>query len=329
MKTFIKKTIVAVLLLTASVNLLFAQEDLQGGQFIFDKTFINPAFSGLDNKLETDLHYQMLGGGQATNNAYVISAGANIQLEKAKSGMGINVIRSTFGNDNYTVGYINYAYHLKVSEQTMLSSSLSLGIQQYDIDLSGAITSENNDPLAQSSVYNSRLNGRFGFLASIEKKYYFGASFDNIFSQYKNRDDFDNATPSAYRRISMYLLAGVNMQYDSGVVFNPSVLYISNFGGISYADLNLMLTLNNTVSFGLGFRQSLENSRSAEANSNNLKNFSRSLIRPMFQYQLNGKKDNLKIGYCYNFNANRDVAIGHSSHDISLVFSLPLSPEAL
>jgi hypothetical protein len=90
-----------------------------------------------------------------------------------------------------------------------------------------------------------------------------------------------------------------------------------------------MLTLNNTVSFGLGFRQSLENSRNEEANSNNLKNFSRSLIRPMFQYQLNGKKDNLKIGYCYNFNANRDVAVGHSSHDISLVFSLPLSPETL
>lgn len=323
MKIFTKIIGLSLMLVVAKNSSLFAQEDLQGSQFIFDKTFVNPAFSGLNNKLDADIHYQMLGGKQENNNAYVVSAGVNLLLEKAKSGIGFNLVRSAFGNDNYTIGYMNYAYHLKVSEQTTLSSSLSLGVQQYNINLVGAITAENNDPLAQSNFYSSRLNARFGFLASFSNKYYLGASFDNILSKYKNQEDFDKTTPLAYRSISMYLLGGVNLYYDSGISLHPNVLFISNFGGLSSVDVNVLLSFKKTVSFGLGFRQSLDESPSVGLNKKDVKGFSRSVVRPMFQYQVKSKQNNIKIGYCYNFNANKTVAIAHSSHDISLIFSLP------
>ncbi|HET8827897.1 MAG TPA: PorP/SprF family type IX secretion system membrane protein [Pelobium sp.] len=325
MKKLIKIIGLALVLAIVKNDLLLAQEDLQGSQFIFDKTFVNPAFSGLNNKLDADVHYQMLGGKQENNNAYVVSAGVNLLLEKAKSGIGFNLVRSAFGNDNYTIGYMNYAYHLKVSEQTTLSSSLSLGVQQYNINLAGAITAESNDPLAQSNFYSSRLNARFGFLASFSDKYYLGASFDNILSKYKNQEDFDKTTPLAYRSISMYLLGGVNLYYDSGISIHPNVLLISNFGGLSSVDLNMLLGFNRTVSFGIGFRQSLDESLSPGLNKEDVKSFSRSLIRSIFQYQVKSKQNNIRIGYCYNFNANKAIAIAHSSHDISLIFSLPRS----
>jgi|GEM_PF-1178642 len=321
-----KKLIISIhvlLGLLACANTSFAQVEMQGSQFIFDKTYINPAFSGIGGGFNANLHYQLNDVGQQSGKSYTISAGANIALNQVKSGLGVNVVRNVFGNDSYTMGYGNYVYHLPVSSTTVLSSGVSLGIQQFDINLSGLTTVSQNDPLAARNIYSSKLDARFGLTGTFNNKFYVGASFDNILSLYTKKDDYYNQVPPTFRKINMYLIAGANLAYDSGMQVQPSILFIKNFGGITSIDANAILTFDNSISFGIGFRQRIEESQSVAINADD-KSISQSILRPMIQYQVNKGKQSVKIGYCYSFNAGNSINVGSKgSHDLTLIFGLP------
>lgn len=321
-----KKTIIVIYILLISlfgVNKSVAQMEMQGSQFIFDKTYINPAFSGINGGFNANLHYQLADAGQYSGKSYTLSAGASIALKQVKSALGANVVRNVFGNDSYTMGYANYVYHLPVSAETVLSSGISLGIQQFDINLSGLTTVDPNDPLATRNIYSSKLDARFGMTGTFSNKFYVGASFDNILSLYTKKDDYYNQVPPTFRKINMYLIAGANLVYDSGMQVQPSLLFIKNFGGVTSVDVNALLTFERSISFGIGFRQRIEQSQSVALDVND-QTISQSIIRPMIQYQLNKVNRSLKIGYCYNFNAGNSMNVGSKgSHDITLVFEMP------
>jgi type IX secretion system PorP/SprF family membrane protein len=306
-----------------SINSSFAQVEMQGSQFIFDKTYVNPAFSGINGDFNANLHYKLNDAGRQFGKAYTLSAAANIALEQIKSGLGVNVVRDVFGNDSYTMGYGNYVYHLPVSSTTVLSSGISLGIQQFDINLSDLTTVVQNDPLAGRNIYSSKFDARFGLAGTFNNKFYLGVSFDNILSLYTRKDDYYNQVPPTFRKINMYLIAGANLEYDSGIQMQPSLLFMKNFGGITSIDFNALLTFDRSISFGAGFRQRIEESQSVAIGKND-KSISQSILRPMIQYQINKANQSVKIGYCYSFNAGNSLNVGSKgSHDLALVYQLP------
>lgn len=322
MKKILKYLLLPMLIVLARTNELKAQMELQGSQYIFDKTFINPAFSGTEGLAKANIQFRLNGREQNLGKSYTLSAAGNVLLQKVKSSIGVNVVKSTFGNDSYTLGYINYVYHLPVSETTVLSSGISLGIQQFDINLLNLVTVQQNDPLAKTNVYSSKFDARFGLQATVDKKYYVGLSFDNILSLYTKKDDFYNQVPPTFRRINMYLIAGAKIDYDTGMQLKPSVLFMKNFGGITSVDINASFIFNGSVGFGIGFRQQIEEAQSV-ALGNDGQNLKQSLIRPMIQYDINSSKRNLKIGYCYGFNASQSVGVSRETHDISLIYNMP------
>lgn len=304
-------------------NSSFAQVEMQGSQFLFDKTYVNPAFSGINGGFTGNLHYQLNDGSHQFGKSYTLSAGANVALKQVKSGLGINVVRNVFGSDSYTMGYGNYVYHLPVSATTVLSSGISLGIQQFDINLSDLTTVSQNDPLAARNIYSSKFDARFGVTGTFNNKFYMGVSFDNILSLYTRKDDYYNQIPPTFRKINMYLIGGANLLYDNGMQLQPSVLFMKNFGGITSLDVNAMVTFDRSIGFGVGFRQRVEESQSVALGAET-KSYSQSILRPMIQYQLNKLNQSIKIGYCYSFNAGNSLNVGSKgSHDLTLIFELP------
>ena len=298
-----------------------AQLEMQGSQFILDKTFINPAFMGTESQAMVDVQYQAISGGQGTGSkAYTLSVGGNINLPKVKSSIGINAVKNTFGNDSYTVGYGNYVYHLPVSETMVLSSSIGVGIQQFDINLSDLVTIKEGDPLAKRNIYSSKFDARFGVVGSINKKYYFGLSFDNILSLYTNKDSYSNQVPATFRKINMYAIVGANFEMPD-FTLSPTFLFIKNMGGVTSIDLNAQLVMKKALTFGIGFRQRIEEIQTIT--EDNGRSLTQSIIRPMLSYQLNNAKSSIKFGYLYNFNTSRSMGINSGTHDISLAFIIP------
>lgn len=305
------------------INNSFAQVEMQGSQFIFDKTYINPAFSAINGGINANLHYQLNDAGQYSGKSYTLSAAASIAMKQVKSSLGMNVVRNVFGNDSYTMGYGNYVYHLPVSATTVLSSGISLGIQQFDINLSDLTTVAQNDPLAARNIYSSKLDARFGLTGTFNNKFYLGVSFDNILSLYTRKDDYYNQVPPTFRKINMYFIGGANLVYDSGIQMQPSLLFMKNFGGVTSFDANALLTFDRSISFGIGFRQRIEESQSVALGKED-RSISQSILRPMIQYQINKANQAVKIGYCYSFNAGNSLNVGNKgSHDLTLIFELP------
>lgn len=316
------KYIMSVAALLSS-NLVFAQSEMQGSQFIFDPTYINPAFSGVSGKVNANLHFQLNDANQGIGKSYTLSAGGNLALEKVKSGIGINVVKSVFGNDSYTIGYGNYVYHLPVSENTVLSSGISIGIQQFDINLSNLVTAQENDPLAGRNIYSSKFDARFGMVATFSKKYYAGISFDNILSLYTNKDSYYNQIPPTFRKINMYIIGGITVDNHNEMVLQSNLLLMKTFGGLTAIDLNAIVTFNQGIGLGMGFRQQIEEWESVGAGVQG-KTFSQSILRPMLQYAIyTQQQQQIKVGYCYSFNAGRAAVASRATHDISLIFNIP------
>ena len=131
-----KNSLIYLLLLCFTpISAVFAQVEMQGSQFVFDKTYVNPAFSGLNGGFNANIHYQLNDAGNNVGKSYTVSAAASIALKQVKSSLGANIVRNVFGNDSYSMGYMNYVYHLPVSATTILSyhgdAERSLGWAEY------------------------------------------------------------------------------------------------------------------------------------------------------------------------------------------------------
>jgi len=320
MKTI--KYLMLILLYLLS-NSAFGQLEMQGSQFIIDRTYLNPAFTGTDGFFNGNLHFQTNSLGQGQNSKdYGISAGGAIQIKSTKTAIGFNLVKNAFGNDSYTMGYGNFAYHLPLSEKVTLSSGASLGVQQFNINLIRLVTVQENDPALKNNIYSSKMGARWGLQTTIDKKYYAGVSFDNLLTFYTKKDDYYNQIPPTFRRINMYLIGGVDILYDSGLLFQPSILFINNFGGTSSIDINTMAVLDKRIGLGLGLRQDIEEFESV-AIGGHAETYKRTIIRTMLRYQTPTAKNNLlKISYGFNFNPNTSAGLSKNSHELSLALSI-------
>ncbi len=316
-KTYLLLSVITLIMIQNSP----AQTEFQGSQYLLDKTYINPAFMGLNTIASANIQYQVVGTGEVSGaKNYTVSAAGHFSLPKLKCAIGFNAVKNTFGNDSYSVGYGNYVYHLQVSEDIVMSSALGLGLQQYNINLSNLITANESDPLAKQNIYSSKLDGRFGLLGTLKQQYYFGVSFDNILSLYTNKNSFSYQVPPTFRKINMYLILGANYDTIDNLTIMPSILYIKNMGGITSLDINTSVLFEKSFALGIGFRQRVEETNYFIGDEGG--SVSQSILRANLSYQMNKVKNNFRIGYCYNFNAAKNgVKVG--SHDISLSFSIP------
>ncbi|AFD08047.1 PorP/SprF family type IX secretion system membrane protein [Solitalea canadensis] len=320
MKTIYNSTVRITVILLSFTMPAFAQVEMQGSQYLFDKTYVNPAFSGSSGLIAASANFQLKEISQNPGKSYNINAAGNFYLSKIKSGIGVNVMSMVFGNDHYTTAYINYAYHLQVSEKVGLSSGLSLGLQQFQINLADLTTVNPNDPLEKQNIYSSKMNARYGLSATFNNNYYVGVSFDNILSFYTNKQDLENQIPPMFRKISMYIIGGGEIRLNDVNKLESGLLIMKTFKGMNAYDLNVMATLTEGIDAGIGYRYLSEiKNVTTDENGNGQSSF-----RPMIRFKLNTGKNNqfLKVGYAYNFSIGRETGLNTGAHDISLLFSM-------
>ncbi|RYE27364.1 MAG: type IX secretion system membrane protein PorP/SprF [Sphingobacteriaceae bacterium] len=307
-------------LIMLSCTNTYAQVDLQGSQYIFNKTYINPAFAGTEGTLNANLFYQMNNSnGGATANSGTAACAIDGLFPNNKSAYGFNFVRNRFGNDSYTVANANYAYHLDLSQDLTLSSGVGLGFQQFNIDLLNLQTVTANDPVSSNNVYSSKADAHAGLRMLYKSKYYAGLSFDNLLSVYTTRNDYENNVPQMFRKISMYAIAGANVDFPSSVNLKSSLLLMKTFGGLTAIEFSAMFEMMHSLSLGASFRQNISYFTTNTASRDYLY---QSILRPMIQYNIS-RKNNLRVGYCYSFNAGTTNNLNRGSNDFSIVYNIP------
>ena len=231
-----------------TVSAAMAQQDVLTGQYLFNGLLINPAYAGVSGQWETmamqRLQWVEFDGSPNTGIASAHGALANNELGVggmlAIDAIGIN---STFELSGHG------AYHLDMGKSS-LSFGLRGGLLQYRADLGDVDINNPLDPVYQGTQMSAWVP-RFGFGMLFQRETWFvGLSAPMLFVFDKGLD----GGISPYYRNHMYAQVGMNLEANNWLTLSPSALFRSTPDVPAVLDLNLMATMSDTYSLGLGYR---------------------------------------------------------------------------
>lgn len=282
----------------------FSQQDAQFTQYMYNRMFYNPAFSGSEKEYRfSALHRSQwsgyttsLGAGGAPSTQLLTVSGA---IEKYKLGFGLVFVNEEIGATSNQEANLSLAYHYPIG-RGVLSIGGSAGIfsSTIDYDLLELI---NPDLVVPEAGSENQFNINYSAGAVYDRgNFYVGLS-----GRHLNEPDFDfgEGELGNQLKIHSYLLAGYRINTFALWLVEPSVLLKSvGVNNFSY-DASVIATYNGKISGGLAYRG--EESASV-----------------ILGYSL--LKDNtLKLGYAFDLVINGLDAKSPSSHEFMLTYNLP------
>jgi type IX secretion system PorP/SprF family membrane protein len=297
--------IIFCLLLAATAGNVYAQQDAQFSQYMFNQIYITPAAAGVDGVTRfTALHRSQWlgyessfgGGGAPTSQLLTFST----PIHKLKSGFGAYVLHDQLGPQNNMEIQAMYAYHLGIKE-SKLSIGIKVGAYSQTIDGGEYKPIQEGDPvIIEGKETQIRPDLGFGLMYRAEK-YYAGVGFNHL-----TKATFDFGINEARGSLEnhMNFTAGYFYDVNFDLQINPTVLVKTDFNEFSF-DIGVLATLRNTMWGGLSFRQ---------AEAANL------LLGYSFL-----KDKSLKLGYSVDIVVKDQAAKENFSHEVMLTYELPVS----
>ena len=226
----------------------WTQQDVLTGQYLFNGMLINPAYAGASGSWETMAmqRLQWVEFDGAPNTGIVSAHGG---LANGELGVGGMLALDAIGITSTFELSGNAAYHLDMGESD-LSFGLRGGLLQYRAQLSDVDVINPADPVYQGTQLSAWVP-RFGFGVLLRRKSWFvGASTPMLFV-------FDKALDggiSPYYRNHLYLQGGMSLEANSWLKLSPSALFRATPDVPSVLDLNLLATVSDSYTLGLGYR---------------------------------------------------------------------------
>ncbi|HRJ29309.1 MAG TPA: type IX secretion system membrane protein PorP/SprF [Cyclobacteriaceae bacterium] len=293
-------------LLLAGSTRLFAQQDAQFTQYMFNHLYLTPAAAGADGVTRATafhrsqwLGYQSTFGDGGAPTSQLISF--STPIHKLKSGFGVYVLNDRLGPQNNLEAQAMYAYHLGIKESSKLSFGIKLGMYSQTLDFDKYRAIDPSDPFLQDKTgKDSQIRPDLGVgLMFRNEKLYAGVGFNHLL---KSEFDFGVSQRNALEN-HMNFTAGYFYDVNFDLQINPTVLVKTDFNETS-VDLAVIATLRNTMWGGLAFRSS---------EAANL------LLGYAFL-----KDKSLRLGYSVDFVIKDRAAKENFSHELMLSYELPV-----
>ena len=287
MKIFITFCFVAL------VGNLFAQQDPQYTQYMYNMNVINPAYSGSKEGISSGLLYRSqwrgIEGAPQTGTFFVHSPIGN------KLGLGLSIINDQIGPVEETNLYTDFSYTLKLGSKHHLAFGIKAGATFHDIGLARLDLIDSNDIFFQniSSVTPNIGAGVFYY----SENHFLAASVPNILSAV-HLDANGNKLGS--EQAHYFITGGYVFEYGEMAKLKPSFLVKSSFGSTTSFDLNLNALFYDKFEVGGSYR--LGDSFSALINITIAKGF--------------------RIGYAYDAVTSDIKRYAPASHEILILLDL-------
>jgi len=264
-------------------------------QYILNQYEINPAVAGSDDGMPLGFTFRKLWMGlEGSPSIQTLSA----HMEVAEHmGVGLKVFNVSSGPLRRTGGEVTYAYHIPLSEgKYNLAFGLSGLFYQYNLDLSGLKVKDPDDPVILESEESMIVpDVSFGTYFYGEK-FYVGLAVPQLLSR---KVDLKSNVELEQQQVRHYFLHGgyifdINEQFS----LEPSALLKLIEAGVFQADINLRMTYNKMVSFGLSYRTS-----------------------DALVVQLGYMSKNFLIGYAYDITLSDVRTASSGSHEIMMIYT--------
>ena len=294
-----KTKLLYVLLLLSGV--IYAQQDAQFTQYMYNTININPAYAGSRGSMNIfALHRTQwvgLDGAPVTN-----TVSLNTPIKESNLGLGVSVISDKIGPSEETNLALDMSYTINTSDRFKLSFGIKASANLLNIDFNKLSQYDSSDNIFAYNVDN-RFSPNIGVGVYYHSdKSYIGISAPNLLET-KHFDRYASAgsnTHLANEQIHYYLIAGHVFDLNSNVKFKPSVLTKVVQGAPLQVDLSGNFMINDKFVAGIAYRWS-------------------AAVSGMVGFQVS---NSWFIGYGYDLETTKLANNNSGSHEIFLRYEL-------
>ena len=305
---------------------VFAQQDAQFSQYMFNGMYFNPGYTGIEQVLRTTLivrdqwsGYQPTDGKGGAPRSMVLSIGTPVK--DYKIGIGGFLLVDEIGPVRNINANLAASKHIELNNG-LLGLGINGGIYSQKMQQSFNVYEEDDDvyrylinPNNQVSQVRPDLNAGVWYE---HQKYYGGVSFYHI-----PRSSFNYGSSNISSELvnHMYITGGYRIQPAFNIVVVPSFIVQTDLHQVTYL-FGVLVEYNKKIRAALNVRQSVarrEQSRGGRTLSND------DIILYLGVNLLKNKQnqDALRLGYAFDLVTNGAVAKARTSHEIMLSYMIP------
>ena len=286
------KLLIGFFVLILSTSTVFAQQDPQYTQYMYNMNILNPAYAGSKGVTSIGLlgRTQWVGVDGAPKTATLSingPVGTNV-------GLGFSVIHDEIGPVKEDNLYADFSYTLNFSGEDKFAFGIKAGATFLNVR---EFTTVDQDPL---NVPVSLVAPNFGVgVMYYNDRFYAGLSVPN-FIESRYLDTKNGISSSASEKTHYFLTSGYVFDLDENLKLKPSTMLKAAPGAPLSVDLSLNLLIQEKVELGLSHR--LDDS-----------------ISGMVGFQVS---QDLRIGYAYDYTTSNFGEFNSGSHEIMILFDI-------
>jgi len=299
MTRFIKLSSVVLLFLLS--DFLFAQQDPQYTQYMYNMNVVNPAYAGSKESLSlTGLYRKQWSGLEGAPETFTLSLHSPVG---EKVGLGLSAIKDEIGPVEETNVFADFSYTLDLSASLKLALGVKAGMTFHEVGLVGMELIHPGDPFFSENIDNNYFNvGAGAFLYA--DNFYVGLSVPNMI---KSVHLDENGLKYGSQELHYFTTAGYIFDISDNFKLKPSVMVKSSFDAPVSFDANLNALFFERFELGASYR--LDDSFSGIVGIQ---------LTPM-----------MRVGYAYDHVVSDLKALGSASHEVILTFDLYFSKRVL
>lgn len=252
MKTI--KTIMTALALSIVCLSIHAQQAPMYTHYMYNTLVVNPAYAGSRDALTVTALQRMqwvdFEGAPLTNTVTL-----HMPLRNKHIGLGLSLTNDKIGPSNNTTVCVDYAFIMKLTENSNLALGLSAGANLIQTDLMSLELDNPDDPAFQENVKNNITpDVGFGIYYSRER-FYAGLSVPNLFQNSFSVVNQDNESTVIGREQRHYFfITGAMFKMTDDLAFKPTALVKMTVGAPIEADLTGSFIIMKRLLLGAMFR---------------------------------------------------------------------------
>lgn len=304
------KSLIAVVFFSIITIVSQAQQDMTFSMYMFNPTFVNPAAAGyLDRpQLSAIFRYQWVGieGAPRSGNVSFHSP-----LKNPNMALGGTLKYDKLGLFNNVGLDLNYAYRLKLDENTRLSLGLMGSLFMIN-DGAGSAKTSTTEGLQSTTSFLPNFGAGVYLM---NKRYFVGASVPHLL----NLRIADVRTDSAVKTVSKiynhyFASAGYVFGKEDGLKIKPQMFFKLSSNSTPNFDINLNFLIKERFWIGAGFRSGGD-VISEVGEYSQFGGFRGEAIIGIFKMMVTNK---MEIGYAYDYHLSNLNNATSGSHEIFL-----------
>ncbi len=291
----INRTII-VLIIVLCASAAKAQQDPMYTQYMYNLSAVNSAAIGRSDNISFMMvdRFQWVGFGEGAPKT--LSLTADIPVKFFNSGFGFTYVNDRIGPEQSNNLYIDYAYHIKLTEGLKLGMGLKAGFKVYSAAFSQLGQDGVYDEQFSKDIYGDIMPNMGLGLFLYSDSYYFGMSSPRLVNhKLEGTQKISGGEERHY-----FIIGGYVLKINPDIVFKPSIYAKLVNGSPMSMDITANFLFRGRIWAGVAYR-------SGDA------------ISILTQVRIS---QSLSFGYSYDITINKLHTVSSGSHELMLKYEL-------